>query len=250
MAMTKLYTTYAELYNKMYQSFIDYDEEYLLYKTLLRQSGKKDILEVGCGTGQLARRFIADGYRYMGIDVSGPMLEIARKGIPSSHFRLMDMRAIDIGARFEGVIITARSISYILSNADVLATFNSVKKSLNDGGVVIFDFIDANSFIPAVKENEVILHEVVIDNAVYKRESIFQKRIDTSWNWLWKSTFMKEENGTYEEIGFDEAELRTFTTDEIKIFLTLAGFEIIQVLDRKVYAFDTKIIVAQKKLSA
>ncbi|HEX6225117.1 MAG TPA: class I SAM-dependent methyltransferase [Chryseolinea sp.] len=245
--MTKLYTTYAELYHKMYQSFIDYDEEYEFYRGLLHKCGKQDILEVGCGTGQLARRFITDGYRYMGIDVSDPMLEIAKKEMPSHHFCLMDMRAIDIAATFEAVVITARSISYILTNADVMATFKSVKNVLKDGGVVIFDFIDANRFIPAVKENEVISHDVVIDNIAYKRESIFQKRIDTSWNWLWKSTFMKEENGKYEEIGSDEAELRTFTTDELRIFLTLAGFEIIQVLDRKVYAFDTKVIVARKR---
>ena len=56
---------------------------------------------------------------------------------------------------------------------------------------------------------------------------------------------MKEEKGGYQEIGSDEAELRAFTLDELEIFLSLAGFKILQVLDRKVYAFHTKVIVAQ-----
>jgi hypothetical protein len=56
---------------------------------------------------------------------------------------------------------------------------------------------------------------------------------------------MKEEKGQYQEIGSDEAELRTFTADELEIFLTLTGFKITQVLDRRVYAFDTKVIVAR-----
>ncbi len=230
--MTQLYTTYASLYHKMYQSFINYDEEYKFYKDLLDENGVKNILEVGCGTGQLARRFLGDGYSYTGIDVSVPMLEYARREVPSCKVLEMDMRAIKLSATFDGVIITARSISYILSNNDALATFRSIKKALANRGVPIFDFIDAKSFIPSINEGEIITHEVVIDNTRYKRESIFKKRIDTSWNWIWTSTFMKEENGLYQQIGTDEAELRAFTADELEIFLTLTGFKILQVLAR------------------
>jgi len=244
--MTKLYTEYADLYHKMYQSFIDYDEEYKFYKELLDKYAARNILEVGCGTGQLAKRFLNDGYAYTGIDVSIPMLEYAQKELSSHHFHQMDMRDIKLAATFDGVIITARSISYILTNNDVIATFQSIKKILKDGGVLIFDFIDARSFIPSIKEKEIVSHEVVIDNVRYKRESIFEKHIDASWNWIWRSTFYREEKNGYQEIGSDEAELRTFTADELEIFLALTGFKIKQVLDRRVYAFDTKVIVAIK----
>ena len=244
--MTKLYTTYAELYHKMYQSFIDYDAEYQFYKALLDQHDARSVLEVGCGTGQLARRFLIDGYNYTGIDVSMSMLEYACKELPSHLFHEMDMRNIDLSSTFDAVIITARSISYILSNNDVMATFRSIKKVLKNGGVLMFDFIDAKSFIPSINEKEIISHEVVIDHLRYKRESIFEKRIDTSWNWIWKSTFLKEVEGRYQEIGTDEAELRTFTSDELEIFLALSGFKTLQVLNRKVYAFDTKVIVVRK----
>jgi len=243
--MTRLYTTYAELYHKMYQSFIDYDEEYQFYKALLDKSGVNSILEIGCGTGQLAKRFLRDGYGYTGIDVSMPMLEYARKEMPSHHFHQMDMREINLETTFDAVIITARSISYILSNVDVIATFRSIKNVLKDEGVLIFDFIDAKNFIPSIDDHEVISHEVVIDNVRYKRDSIFERRIDNSWNWIWKSTFMKEEEAGYQAIGFDEAELRAFTADELEIFLSLTGFKILQMVDRKVYAFDTNVIVAQ-----
>jgi len=243
--MTQLYTTYADLYHKMYQSFIDYDEEYQFYKALLNKNRAANILEIGCGTGQLARRFLRDGYGYTGIDVSVPMLEYARKELPSHHFHQMDMRDINLPAKFDAVIITARSLSYILSNADVMATFRSVKSVIKDGGALIFDFIDAKNFIPSINETEVISHEVVIDNVRYKRESIFERSIATSWNWIWKSTFMKEEEAGYQEIGSDEAELRAFTSDELEIFLSLTGFKILQVLNRRVYAFQTKVIVAQ-----
>jgi SAM-dependent methyltransferase len=243
--MTKLYTEYADLYHKMYQSFIDYDEEYQFYKECLDKHATRNILEIGCGTGQLAKRFLKDGYSYTGIDVSLPMLEYARKEMPAHHFHQMDMRSIKLSGPFDGVIITARSISYILTNTDVTATLLSIKKVLQNGGVLIFDFIDAKSFIPSIDEREIISHQVVIDNVTYKRDSIFEKNIDSNWNWIWRSTFFKEEENGYKEIGSDEAELRTFTADELEIFLTLSGFKILQVLDRRVYAFDTKVIIAQ-----
>ena len=243
--MTKLYTEYADLYHKMYQSFIDYDEEFLFYKKLLAGHDVRSILEVGCGTGQLAKRFLKEDYSYTGIDVSLPMLEYARKEQPAHYFHQMDMRNIDLPMTFDGVIITARSISYILTNNDVTRTFGSIKKVLKDKGVLIFDFIDARSFIPSIKENEIISHEVVIDEIKYKRESIFEKHIDTSWNWIWKSRFFKENKDGYQDIGSDEAELRAFTSEELEIFLTLSGFKIAEVLDRRVYAFDTKVIVAE-----
>jgi hypothetical protein len=145
---------------------------------------------------------------------------------------------------FDSVIITARSISYILSNNDVMATFRSIKKVLRGGGSLTFDFINAKTFIPSINEKEIISHEVTIEGVKYKRDSIFEKRIDTSWNWIWKSTFFKNNNGSYESIGNDEAELRTFTADELEIFLVLTGFKVQDILDRKVYAFDTGVIVA------
>ena len=243
--MTKLYTEYADLYNKMYQSFIDYGEEYKFYKGLLDNHNAKDILEIGCGTGQLAQRFLNDKYSYTGIDVSAPMLEYARKELPAEHFHEMDMRDIKLPSKYDGVIITARSISYILANNDVMATFKSIKKVLKDGGVLIFDFIDAKSFIPSINEKEIISHVVVIDNVRYKRESTFEKQISSNWNWIWKSTFFKEGKNGYEDIGSDKAELRTFTAEELEIFLMLMGFKVQEVLRRRVYAFDTKVIVAR-----
>jgi hypothetical protein len=78
----------------------------------------------------------------------------------------------------------------------------------------------------------------------FERESIFKRRIDVNWNWVWKSTFRKEVGGRSIKIGTDEAELRAFTADELEIFLAITKYRIHQVIQRKVYAFDTQVIVA------
>jgi hypothetical protein len=48
--------------------------------------------------------------------------------------------------KVDSIIITGRSY-YLISNEDVNETFASLHNITNDG-VIIFDFIDANRFIP------------------------------------------------------------------------------------------------------
>jgi SAM-dependent methyltransferase len=242
--MTELYTTFADLYHKMYQSFIDYDDEFALYERFVKHAGSKSILEIGCGTGQLAKKFIARGYDYTGIDISSEMLKIAHATQPSGRFLEMDMRNIILQEKFDAILITARSISYLTTNQDVLSAFQSIANVCSEGGKLIFDFIDAGSFIPQINEKNVIEHEAMIDGVRFKRESIYRLQLASSWNWIWESTFLRENNGKFEKIGIDHAELRAFTADELKIFLKLCNFSTNEIIDRKVYAFDTKIVVA------
>ena len=60
--MTKLYADLAAVYEAMYATFIDYEEEYAFYGAMLQQYGKSKVLELGCGTGNLAVLFEQGGF--------------------------------------------------------------------------------------------------------------------------------------------------------------------------------------------
>ncbi len=49
------------------------------------------VLDVGCGTGLIAGRFLKAGARVTGIDISDGMLEIARREHPEGAFLQMDL---------------------------------------------------------------------------------------------------------------------------------------------------------------
>ncbi|MBN2142040.1 class I SAM-dependent methyltransferase [Candidatus Woesearchaeota archaeon] len=50
-----------------------------------------NVIDVGCGTGSDARMFIPIGYDYLGIDLSVPLLDVAKEVAPEADFRLMNL---------------------------------------------------------------------------------------------------------------------------------------------------------------
>src|SRR5664279_879512 len=112
--MTQLYTTLARIYHEMYQHVFDYDKEFTFYDSILKKNNCKKILEVGCGSGMLARRFLKNAYDYIGLDSSNEMLDIARSEVKSDSFMQCDMRNLSFDKQFESVLITGRSIAYII----------------------------------------------------------------------------------------------------------------------------------------
>lgn len=245
--MTKLYSDLAHLYDAMYQTFIDYDKEFALYTDLLRQHQARSVLEIGCGSGHLAKRFTESQYDYQGVDISPQMLDIARRRCPEARFEQADMRTIATGRLFDAVLITARSISYIIHNQDILSTFRHIGQCLVSDGKLIFDFIDASTFLPGMDESALIEHRAAYEQQQYLRQSRYVPNLATGLTWDWHSAFFLETpDGQRRPIATDLATLRAFLPAEIQLLLRLAGFRIIDDYVVQTYAFSTVVVVATK----
>ena len=84
--MNNLYNNLAEVYDAMYKTFIDYGEEFNTYNELLLEYNVHSVVEIGCGTGNLASRFVEAGFDYTGMDISGEMLAIAKRNNQGCEF--------------------------------------------------------------------------------------------------------------------------------------------------------------------
>jgi len=62
------------------------------------------LLDLACGTGQLAGVLAAQGFRVTGLDGSEAMLAIARENAPQVEFVLGDARQFSLPASFHGVL--------------------------------------------------------------------------------------------------------------------------------------------------
>ena len=63
------------------------------------------ILDLGCGSGEpIARHFIENGFRLTGVDASQAMIGMCRHRFPEQTWMVGDMRTLDLGSRFDGII--------------------------------------------------------------------------------------------------------------------------------------------------
>jgi SAM-dependent methyltransferase len=106
------------------------------------------ILDLGCGTGLHAVQLAQTGISVTGVDFSAAMIATAEKhkGALSEavrerlHFKVGDMRRIDLNREYDAVVSLFHVISYVIRDNDLEATFRQVRRHLNVGGVFIFDF--------------------------------------------------------------------------------------------------------------
>lgn len=94
------------------------------------------VLDVGCGSGDpIARWFIAEGFSVTGTDYSPPMLDILRDRWPSGDWRLADMRSLELGERFDGLI--AWNSFFHLTQDEQRAALPRFARHLKTGGTLL-----------------------------------------------------------------------------------------------------------------
>ncbi len=63
------------------------------------------ILDIGCGSGEpIAHYLLSHGFRVTGLDSSPSMIAICRDRFPAAEWLVGDMRAMDLGRRFDAVL--------------------------------------------------------------------------------------------------------------------------------------------------
>lgn len=237
--MTILYSTLANLYHEMYQHIFDYVTEFNFYDTILKKNKCNKILEIGCGSGMLARRFLKSGYDYLGLDLFNEMLDIARSEIKSDKFIQGDMRNLEFNQQFDAVLITGRSLAYTTENQGILDTLNGIHKSLKNKGLFVFGVFEANGIFDNFEDFEQTIEH---NKKKIHRISKLKKNLKSGWTYDWYAKYIVEQNGETSEYD-DLTTLRAFTKDEILLFLKLTDFNVREFLEEE----KTITIIANKK---
>jgi 2-polyprenyl-3-methyl-5-hydroxy-6-metoxy-1,4-benzoquinol methylase len=95
------------------------------------------VLDLGCGAGEpIARWFMAEGFTLTGVDFAGAMLDIARQRWPEGDWRQADMRSLDLGERFDGII--AWDSFFHLTEAEQRETLRRMAAHLAPDGSLLF----------------------------------------------------------------------------------------------------------------
>ncbi|HLK47799.1 MAG TPA: methyltransferase domain-containing protein [Bryobacteraceae bacterium] len=100
-----------------------------LLQLLAPQAGER-ILDIGCGTGQLAAEIARAGAHVTAIDNSAAMIEQARRNFPEVRFELADARSLPYREQFEAVFSNAAL--HWVSDPDAAAA--GIARALKPGG--------------------------------------------------------------------------------------------------------------------
>ncbi|ASK63131.1 SAM-dependent methyltransferase [Virgibacillus phasianinus] len=138
------YQQMAKLYDKLMDG-APYDKWAEFTKKVLNQSEipVSQIVDLGCGTGQLTTRLAKEGYQMIGVDYSVEMLSYAEQRASEKNLTVQwinqDLREMDGITDMDLVVSYCDVINYITSPDELDTVFGNVAKMLKETGLFIFD---------------------------------------------------------------------------------------------------------------
>jgi trans-aconitate methyltransferase len=96
----------------------------------------QNILDLGCGTGDLTRDIFDSGATVLGVDGSEEMIQAARIKFPEIPFRTMDARFLELDQTFDSVFSNA--VLHWIPEKE--AVIQGVRNVLKEGGVLVAEF--------------------------------------------------------------------------------------------------------------
>lgn len=120
-------------WNELYADGRDFVRmnKFLLKDLLFVKSGKA--LDIGCGTGQMAKLLVDLGFDVLGVDLAEEAVKKARSRVPEAQFNVQDIEQDFPEEKFD--LITCKLVFAFLE--DKQKFFRNVSHHLNEGGQLL-----------------------------------------------------------------------------------------------------------------
>jgi|SRR5690606_26637883 len=225
------YGEFAYIYDELMRD-VDYEQWIMYFKdkvSSLDRSRPLRVLDIGCGTGEIAIRLAKEGFEVVGIDLSEDMLAVANHkamemGVKVEFYQ-QNMVEIEGFAPFDVIVIFCDSLNYLHTEEEVQTTFRNVFQQLRPGGLFMFDV-----------------------HSVYKMDSIFLDGPFVSSNeevsFIWNCFEGKHPHSVEHELSFfvkndhnedytriDEYhEQRSFPVETYHSWIEETGFTVLEII--------------------
>jgi 2-polyprenyl-3-methyl-5-hydroxy-6-metoxy-1,4-benzoquinol methylase len=125
------------------------------------------VLDVGCGAGDpIARYFVDAGRGVHGVDFAAPMLEICRQRFPAQRWTLADMRTLDLGETYGGVV--AWDSFFHLTMDEQRTCLPRLAAHVAPGGTLLFTCGPEQGEVTGTVEGDAVYH-ASLSPAEYRR---------------------------------------------------------------------------------
>lgn len=181
------------------------------------------LLDLCCGTGQVAAALIARGYNVTGVDNSPEMLRYARRNASGAKFLLMDARSFSVPEPFDAVVSTFDSLNHFLTLEELALVFRQTRRALVPAGWFLFDMNVERGFLAHWRDYFAVVEENEV--CVLRGEYDTERKLGR-----YDITMFRRRAGTWQRSDTTVSE-RCYRQKEIERELGRAGF-------REVLAFD------------
>ncbi|MGM0508784.1 MAG: class I SAM-dependent DNA methyltransferase [Fusobacteriota bacterium] len=241
-----MYTGFAKIYDRVMTN-LNYDNWYKFLKNILKEINftGTDIMDLGCGTGEIAIRFKKDGFKVMGVDISEDMLERAEDKINDLGLHIpltnQDMRKLRLPIEVDAVVAIFDTINHLLDEEELEKTFESIYLHLPKKGYFIFDMATRKLMDDMFEKNSYIEErdDMFINWNHYYDKKSKTDRIRTLF-------FVKQPNGLYEKIE-EIHEKRIFKENTVEKVAKKIGFKVEKKYKNKEFAGERVFYVLKKE---
>ncbi|MCD4775039.1 MAG: class I SAM-dependent methyltransferase [Candidatus Aegiribacteria sp.] len=180
----------------------------------------KSVLDLGCGTGQLALHFLENEYKVVGIDRSEYMLRYANENTQEyvnsgqARFILGDITNFQLNEKFGLVVSTYDTLNHLSDEKELIRCINCISAVCE--GCFIFDL---NTRVGLTRWNSIHIDDS--DEMLVITRGIYDGHGDRAWTMI--SGFVKQEDGTYQR--FDETAFNTvYDLEKVKKIIIQSGW--------------------------
>lgn len=182
------------------------------------------ILDLCCGTGQIAAGLLQHGYQVIGLDGSEAMLRFARQNAPAATFLHADARSFQLPQRVDAVLSAFDSLNHLMELASLRKVFANVHSVLADDGIFLFDLnLEEESELETNTLDVVEEDHVLVARASYDQHDKL-KRYELTMFQLEDDVWQRSDLTLYQ---------RYYDHDEVLDALAEAGFSRVKTYDAR-----------------
>ncbi|MCI5856192.1 MAG: methyltransferase domain-containing protein [Agathobacter sp.] len=225
------YTSFAEVYD-LFMDNVPYEEwaDYMI--DIFAENEVRDgiMLDLGCGTGKLARLFANRGFDMIGVDNSMDMLEIAKQAQVEEAdstilYLCQDMREFELYGTVRGIYSACDCLNYILEEDELLQVFRLVNNYLDPGGIFIFDMNTPYKYETLLADNTFAENR---EEGSFIWENYFDA--ESGINEYDLTLFVRDSDNRFMRFA-EEHYQKSYSAKQVCALLQTAGMELVAVYD-------------------
>ena len=218
-----MYAGFAYIYDRLMQD-IPYERwmEYIQEIRRREGCGSGPVLDLGCGTGNMALPMSQLGFEVTAVDLSPDMLAVAEQKARSAGLKInfinQDIRELQVPGPFGLVLAMCDSLNYLLEGKELADLFKKVYQLLQEDGLFIFDLNTPYKLAYVLGQNTYTYQD---DDVAYIWENEYNR--DSQICEMALTFFVHRERNLYYRFAEIHAE-RAYDPGDIKEWLSQASF--------------------------